>query len=150
MQPGVTELLTGIKNIIFNTLVPELQTPQARQEAMYSTILIEHLIARWEIEGALLIEEHNELRTLLTQALEVLGEDASLREALDAASTMPPSPRALDAQNERMRSQVPAIARKLPPTNEPRVLELDAAVRAYIRDQHRRDRQIVQVGELAW
>ena len=49
-----------------------------------------------------------------------------------------------------MRRLVPMLARLLPLTTDERVLELDAAIRAYIRNQHRRDQAIVQVGALGW
>ena len=150
MQPGPVELLNGIRQIIFNIFVPELQSEQARQQAMYSGLLIDHLIVRWEIEGPLLLEERAELRTLLTRGLAVLGEDPGLRAALETANPSPAAPRALEAENERMRKLVPAMARALPDSGEEPVLELDAAIRAYIRNQHRRDQQIVQVGALAW
>ncbi|MBI1816332.1 MAG: hypothetical protein HYR72_15245 [Deltaproteobacteria bacterium] len=150
MQPGATELLIGIKNIIFNILLPELQSEQARGQVMYSSVLIDHLIARWEIEGPLLLEERAELRALLTQALAVLGDDARIDEALAAASDTVAGPRALAAANERMRTLVPALARALPPEGAARVQELAATIRAYIRNQHRRDQQLVAVGGLEW
>ncbi len=52
--------------------------------------------------------------------------------------------------SERMRSLVPALARAVWGTTDEPWLELDAAIRAYARNQHRRDRQIVQVGAVAW
>ena len=150
MRPDGPEVLNGIKQIIFNILLPELQTEQARAQAMYSTLLLDHVIARWEIEGGLLLEERAELRALLTQALRVFGNDERVRGALEASISPATAPRALDAENERMRSLVPALARELPKTGSEEVLELDGAIRAYIRNQHRRDQQIVQVGGLAW
>jgi len=150
MRPDGPEVLNGIKQIIFNILLPELQTEQARAQAMYSTLLLDHVIARWEIEGGTLLEERAELRALLTQALTVFGTDERVRAALDGSLSPATSPRALDAENERMRSLVPALARELPHTGSEEVLELDGAIRAYIRNQHRRDQQIVQVGGLAW
>jgi len=153
MRPGATELLNGIKNIIFNIFVPELQTEQARAQAMYSSVLIEHLIARWEIEVPLLLEERAELRPLLTQALGVVAEEFGLRirEALAAAENVGGGPKSIEAENERMRTLVPAIARALPlnPATPP-LMELDAAIRSYIRNQHRRDEAMVLVGGLAW
>jgi hypothetical protein len=153
MQPGAPAVLTGVKQIIFNLLVPELQSEQARGQAMYSALLIDHVIARWEIEVPLLLEERAELRALLTQALTVIGGNGTLvpriREALEATASVSGGPRAIDAGNERMRSLVPVIARSLPSGGEA-ALELDAAVRAYIRNQHRRDCEIVAVGEVAW
>jgi hypothetical protein len=149
MQPGATEVLNGIKQNIFNILLPELQTEQARQQAMYSSLLLDHVIARWEIEGALLLEERAELRALLTQALTVV-DDPGIREALAGSSEAPSGPKALDAENDRMRRLLPALTRTLPADGGERVLELDAAIRAYIRNQHRRDQAIVQVGGLAW
>ena len=153
MQPGATELLNGVKHIIFNILVPELQTEQARAQAMYSSLLIEHLVARWEIEVPLLLEERSELRALLTQARGVAARefDARIAEALAASEGTTGGPKALDAENERMRTLVPAIARTLPTGSaDQHVMEVDAAIRGYIRNQHRRDQAIVQVGELAW
>jgi hypothetical protein len=154
MQPDATAVLNGIKQIIFSILLPELQTDQARQQAMYSGLLLDHVIARWDIEAALLIEERTELRGLLTQALAVLGDGGEigprLRTALDAPTATSAGPRALDAENERMRNLVPALARSLPERRDERLLELDAAIRAYDRNQHRRDQQIVQVGGLPW
>jgi hypothetical protein len=152
MQPGATELLNGIKHIIFDIFVPELQTEQARAQAMYSSVLIEHLIARWEIEVPLLLEERAELRALLTQALGVVAEEFGprIREALAAAESVG-GPKSIDVENERMRTLVPAIARALPPSNAaPPVLELDAVIRSYVRNQHRRDEAMVLVGGLAW
>ncbi|MBI4517236.1 MAG: hypothetical protein HY699_15630 [Deltaproteobacteria bacterium] len=154
MQPDATAVLNGVKQIIFNILLPELQTEQARQQAMYTGLLLDHVIARWEIEGGLLLEERAELRALLTQALAVLGDGGELgprvRAALEGAAGSGASPRAMDTANERMRTLVPALARALPQDGGERILELDAAMRAYIRNQHRRDQQIVQVGGLAW
>ncbi len=153
MQPGAIEVLNGVKNIILNVFVPELQTEQARGQAMYSTLLIDHVIARWEIESPLLLEERGELRALLTQALSVLGEEFGprLRAALEAAESASAGPRALAAENDRMRTLVPAMARALPASSDDeRVMELDGALRTYIRNQHRRDQAIVQVGGLAW
>jgi len=153
MRPGATELLSGIKDIIFNIFVPELQSEQARAQAMYSSVLIEHLIARWEIEMPLLLEERAELRGLLTQALAVVAGDLGprVREALAGSENAGGGPKAIDAENERMRTLVPAIHRTLPAkSDEPQTMELDAAIRAYIRNQHRRDKAFVQVGELTW
>ncbi len=154
MQPGASEVLNGVKQIIFSILLPELQTEQARQQAMYASLLLDHVVARWDIEGPLLLEERAELRALLTQALAVLGDTGGLasrmREALEAAQLTTAGPRTLDAENERMRSLVPALARAAWATKDERLLELDGAVRAYTRNQHRRDQQIVQVGGLAW
>ena len=150
MKPDAIEVINGIKQIIFNILLPELQSEQARGQVMYSAILLDHVIARLEIEPALLLEERAELRALLTQARAVLGDDARVREALAASHEVPPSPRALDLANDHMRTLVPALARELPGRSGEAVEELDAAIRAYIRNQHRRDQQIVQVGGLAW
>lgn len=150
MKPDAIEVINGIKQIIFNILLPELQSEQARGQVMYSAILLDHVIARLEIEPALLLEERAELRALLTRARAVLGDDARLGEALAASHEVPPSPRALDLANDRMRTLVPALARELPSNGGEAVEELDAAIRAYIRNQHRRDQQIVQVGGLAW
>ena len=153
MQPGATELLNGIKHIIFNIFVPELQTEQARAQAMYSTVLIEHLIARWEIEVPLLLEERAELRALLTQALGVAGNELAprVREAVGGSEGANAGPKALAAENERMRTLVPATTRTPPaPSDDLRVMEMHGALRAYIRNQHRRDQAIVQVGGLAW
>lgn len=152
MQPGATELLNGIKHIIFNIFLPELQTEQARGQAMYSSVLIEHLIARWEIEVPLLLEERGELRTLLTQARALVGNEfeARIDAALAVSESASGGPKAMDAENERMRTLVPAIARSLASDGAAPVMKLDAAIRAYIRNQHRRDQAMVQVGELAW
>jgi hypothetical protein len=153
MQPGATELLNGIKQIIFNIFVPELQTEQARAQAMYSSVLIEHLIARWEIEVPQLLEERAELRALLTQALAVVADEFGprIREALAAAESGGGGPKSINAENERMRALVPAIARALPPDSAAHpMMELDAAIRSYIRNQHRRDQAMVLVGGLAW
>ncbi len=153
MRPGATDLLSGIKHIIFNIFVPELQSEQARAQAMYASVLIEHLIARWEIETPLLLEERAELRGLLTQALSVVADEFGprVREALAGSESTGGGPTAIDAENERMRTLVPAIHRALSATTEnPQIMELDAAIRAYIRNQHRRDKAFVQVGELAW
>lgn len=154
MQPGATEVLNGVKQLIFTILLPELQTDQARQQAMFAGLLLDHVAARWEIEGPLLLEERAELRALMTQALAVPGESGGLaprvREALEASKTTTGSPRTIDAENERMRSLVPALARIVWGTTDERLLELEGAVRAYTRNQHRRDQQIVQVGGLAW
>ena len=153
MQPGATELLNGIKHIIFNIFVPELQTEQARAQAMYSSVLIEHLIARWEIEVPQLLEERAELRSLLTQALGVVADEFGprIREALVAAESVSGGPKRIAAENEQMRTLVPAIARALPLSSAAQpVLELDAAIRSYVRNQHRRDEAMVLVGGLAW
>ena len=154
MQPGASEVLNGVKQILFTILLPELQTEQARQQAMYATLLLDHVVARWDIEGPLLLEERAELRALMTQALATLGEAGGLaprlREALEAAQTVTAGPRTLDSENERMRSLVPALAREVWETRDEQLLELDGAIRAYTRNQHRRDQQIVAVGGLAW
>jgi hypothetical protein len=154
MQPGATEVLNGVKQIIFNVLFPELHTEQARQQAMYSSLLIDHVIARWEAEPQLLVEERTELRALLGQALTVIGETHDLapllREALEASANPPVGPRAMADQNEAMRRLVPDLARALPDESDERTLELDGAIRAYIRNQHRRDQAIVAIGEVAW
>lgn len=153
MRPGATELLIGIRQIIFDIFVPELQTEQARAQAMYSSVLIEHLIARWEIEVPLLLEEHTELRALLTQACGVVAEELGprIREALAASEGVGGGPKSIDTENDRMRALVPAIADALPPSSAAApVVELDAAIRSYIRNQHRRDQAMVLVGGLAW
>jgi hypothetical protein len=154
MRPGASEVLNGVKQIILNILQPELQTEQARLQAMYATLLLEHVAARWDIEGPLLLEERAELRALMTQALSLLGGAGGLaprlHEALEPGQTTAAGPRALDAENERMRRLVPALAREVWDAKDERLLELDAAVRAYTRNQHRRDQKIVEVGEVAW
>ena len=153
MQPGAAELLNGIKHIIFNIFLPELQTERARAQAMYSSVLIEHLIARWEIEVPLLLEERAELHALLTQALSVVGDvfGPRIHEALAASESATGGPQALAAENERMRTLVPVIHGTLRADGDnSEVMALDAAIRAYIRNQHRRDQAMVQVGGLAW
>ena len=153
MQPGATELLNGIKHIIFNIFVPELQTEQARAQAMYSSVLIEHLIARWEIEVPQLLEERAELRSLRTPALGVVADEFGprIREALVAAESVSGGPKRIAAENEQLRTLVPAIARALPLSSAAQpVLELDAAIRSYVRNQHRRDEAMVLIGGLAW
>jgi len=154
MQPGTSEVLNGVKQIIFNILLPELQTEQARQQAMYATLLLDHVAARCDMEGFLLLEERGELRALLTQALAVLGERGGLaprlHEALEAAQPTTAGARTLDAENERMRSLVPALTREVWGAKDERLFELEAAIRAYTRNQHRRDQKIVEVGGLAW
>lgn len=148
MRPDATEILNGIKQIMFNILLPELQSEQARAQVMYSSLLIDHVIARWEIEGPLLLEERAELRDLMTKALTVVN-DARIREGLDASTKESGGPRTLATDNERLRSLVPILASELPADNES-AREVDAAIRAYIRNQHQRDQALVAVGGINW
>lgn len=157
MQPDGRAVLNGVKNIIVNILLPELQTDQSRQQALYATILLDHVVARGEIEGALLLEERAELQALLTQAADALTAAPDVVERIRAALDTPPAaagPQAVDAANERMRSLVPVLARALRQRRgahlDAPLLEVDAALRSYVRNQHRRDEQLVQVGALSW
>jgi hypothetical protein len=149
MQPSAIDVLNGVKDIILTMLVPELQTEQARQQALYAGVLLEHVAARWEIEAPLLREEYAELRAVLTRAAGVV-ESPGVRAVLAEPDEAPASSRALASKNEHMRRLLPALARALPTSSDIRVRELEAAIRAYIRNQHRRDEMIVQVGALTW
>ena len=155
MQPGPIELLNGIKQIIGNALLGELQTETARAQAMYVIVLIDHLIARWDIEGPLLVEERAELRALLTRAAAALRDHSALtaqiRATLEAPESSSASALALSTETRRMRSLVPAIAPVVAKADkqEP-VRELADLLHMYIRNQHRRDLQLVQVGALGW
>jgi hypothetical protein len=155
MQPGPIELLNGIKMIIMTALLPEVQTETARAQVMYTTVLLDHLIARWDLEGPLLLEERAELRALLTRALGVLRDrralEVDLRAALAVPDSVPVSPGALQQETDRMRRLVPVLSDALGEYGDAEGhRELAAALHAYIRNQHRRDVQLVQVGALAW
>jgi hypothetical protein len=154
MQPGPIELLNGVKMIIMSALVPELQTEAARAQALYTTVLLDHLIARWGIESPLLLDERAELRGLLAQALRVLRDrpelEASVRAALAEPGEVPGSPGPLYRETDQMRRLVPQVAAALGDSDEAEHREWAASLHAYIRNQHRRDLQLVEVGAIGW
>jgi hypothetical protein len=155
MQPGPIELLNGIKMIIMNALLPEVQTETARAQAMYTTVLLDHLIMRWGIEEPLLVEERAELRALLTRALGVLRDrpklEVDLRGALAEPHGAPVNTEALHRETDSLRRLVPELAAALcEPRDAQGHREVAAALHAYIRNQHRRDLQLVQVGAIGW
>jgi len=150
MQPDAIDILNGVKHIIVNMLLPELQTEQTRQQAMLTTVLLDHVVARWRTEVPLLQEEHAELRAVLTQALAVTP-DPRLRETLQASVTTPTTADPLRGANERMRCLLPALHRAVNATGSDAPQQaLAAAIQTYLRNQHRRDLKIVEVGALGW
>jgi hypothetical protein len=153
VRPAPIELLSGIKQIITNALLPELQTEQARQQALFTTVLLDHLAARWENEVPLLLEERSELVVLMRRALAAVGDTSELGQRLRQALPEQPDrelgPGALDRENERMRMLLPELARSEAVRN-PDSSDLDTALRSYVRRQHRRDQEIVRIGGLSW
>ncbi len=153
MQPGVVEALNGIKKVMLEVLLPELQSAQARGQVLYAGVLLDHLAARWEIEYPLLAEERADLSSLLAEARERLGGSAAeLERRIDAllgpaepGAGQVPGPAQLVSDNAAMREVVAALVSRssLP---EP----MAASLHAYLRRQHHRDERLVAVGALSW
>jgi hypothetical protein len=143
MQPGVVEVLRGVRKVLGEVLLPELQTAQARAQATYALILIDHLTARWAIEHRLLADEEAELRPLV----ERYGVASGLTPPAGAAraTTAAADPLALAHRVRQLRAALVDLAGR---PGFP--AEAEAQLQAYLEHQNARDKELVAVGELGW
>lgn len=76
MRPTSDELIVGIRNVLEDVLVPELQSDWAQTMGTQMALMLQHLEGRAEREPAFMAEENAKLEGVLTKANASLGGDA--------------------------------------------------------------------------
>ena len=76
MRPTSDELIVGIRNVLEDVLMPELQSDWAQTMGAQMALMLQHLEGRGEREPAFLRGENAKLEGVLAQANEVLGDAA--------------------------------------------------------------------------
>jgi len=84
MQPDVSEQLDGVRRVLDGVIAPALGEGFARTQLRAVGETLAQLSAWWPRSGAQLAAENRELRELLRELIEQLGEipDAAARERL--------------------------------------------------------------------
>lgn len=104
MRPTTDELIVGIRNVLEDVLIPELQSDWAQAMGTQMALMLEHLEGREEREPDFLVEENSKLEEVLDKANGVLGA---------AAITAPEKPteeslETLREHNESLREAITA------------------------------------------
>ena len=76
MRPTSDELIVGMRNVLEDVLIPELQSDWAQAMGTQMALMLQHLEGRAEREPAFLAGENARLEGLLAQANDALGADA--------------------------------------------------------------------------
>ena len=76
MRPTTDELIAGMRNVLEDVLVPELESDWARTMGTQMALMLRHLEGRAEREPRLLAEENARLAGALARANAILGERA--------------------------------------------------------------------------
>ena len=97
MRPTTDELLVGMRNVLEDVLVPELESDWAQTMGTQMALMLQHLEGRGEREPRFMAEENAKLEDVLAKANGALGEEAvAVRSSLPkgrwrrCASTTPP------------------------------------------------------------
>ena len=76
MRPTSDELIVGIRNVLEDVLMPELQSDWAKTMGTQMALMLQHLEGRAEREPAFLAGENAQLEDVLVKANGGLGEEA--------------------------------------------------------------------------
>ena len=76
MRPTSDELIVGMRNVLEDVLIPELQSDWARAMGTQMALMLQHLEGRAEREPDFLAGENARLEGVLAKANASLGEDA--------------------------------------------------------------------------
>lgn len=76
MRPTSDELIVGMRNVLEDVLIPELQSDWARAMGTQMALMLQHLEGRAEREPDFLAGENARLEGVLATANASLGEDA--------------------------------------------------------------------------
>ncbi len=93
MRPTTDELIVGIRNVLEDVLVPELQSDWAQTMGTQMALMLHHLEGRAEREPGFLRQENARLGEALAKANGVLGAAAP-------AAPTPPAGESLDELRE--------------------------------------------------
>ena len=104
MRPTSDELIVGIRNVLEDVLMPELQSDWAQTMGAQMALMLQHLEGRAEREPAFLAGENGKLEGVLAKANEALGEAAVAVPRRPAAETL----EALREHNEALREAITA------------------------------------------
>ena len=76
MRPTSDELIVGMRNVLEDVLIPELESDWARTMGAQMALMLQHLEGRTAREPVFLAEENARLEAALADANAALGEDA--------------------------------------------------------------------------
>ncbi len=76
MRPTTDELIVGMRNVLEDVLIPELQSDWAKAMGTQMALMLQHLEGRAEREPGFLAGENAKLEDVLAKANGALGEDA--------------------------------------------------------------------------
>lgn len=76
MRPTTDELIVGMRNVLEDVLLPELQSDWAQTMGTQMALMLRHVEGRAEREPVYLREENGKLEAVLAKANEGLGGDA--------------------------------------------------------------------------
>ena len=76
MRPTTDELLVGMRNVLEDVLVPELESDWAQTMGTQMALMLQHLEGRGEREPRFMAEENAKLEDVLAKANGGLGEEA--------------------------------------------------------------------------
>ena len=76
MRPTTDELIVGIRNVLEDVLMPELESDWAQTMSAQMALMLQHIEGRAEREPRFMAEENGKLEGVLAQANGALGEAA--------------------------------------------------------------------------
>lgn len=76
MRPTTDELIVGMRNVLEDVLMPELQSDWAKTMGAQMALMLQHLEGRAEREPAFLAGENAQLEEVLAKANGALGESS--------------------------------------------------------------------------
>ena len=77
MRPSNSDILIGIRANIEELMLPDLLTPHAQSSAQNAMMLLDHVVARLDQEGAGLAADNTEKRQVLSQLAESQAPEAA-------------------------------------------------------------------------
>lgn len=88
MRPTTDELIVGMRNVLEDVLIPELQSDWAQTMGTQMALMLRHVEGRAEREPVFLREENGKLEAVLAKANDGLGGDAVAPPESPAAETL--------------------------------------------------------------
>ena len=76
MRPTTDELIVGMRNVLEDVLVPELESDWAQTMGTQMALMLQHIEGRAEREPRFMAEENAKLEDVLAKANGALGEEA--------------------------------------------------------------------------
>ena len=104
MRPTTDELIAGMRNVLEDVLIPELQSDWAQAMGAQMALMLQHVEGRAEREPGFLAGENAKLEGALAQANAALGADAVAVPARPAGETL----EALRDHNAALREAITA------------------------------------------